>query len=111
MYVVGSQSYEGRSSMIAAHVRPSSVPGTYFMSMYALLEGDITTFAPCVTAGGTLSLFHCCTTVVGRNRPRPTSSHPMYVFPLLYTMSCTRSTNFTYCGSCSTCTSSPPRWM
>src|SRR3954454_25264706 len=77
MYVVGSQSYDGRSSMIAAHVRPSSVPGTYFMSMYALFEGDITTFAPCVTAGGTLSLFHCCTTVVGRNRPRPTSSQPM----------------------------------
>src|SRR5678815_375021 len=88
--------------MIAAHVRPSSVLGVYFMSRYVLGAGDMINFAPCSTAGGTVSLFHCCAMLVGRSFAFPISSHPTIVLPYLYTMSCTRSTNFVYCGSLST---------
>src|SRR5512132_160383 len=86
-YVSGSQSYAPRSSISAAHVRPSSVPRSYFMSRYVLLAGESTSFAPCSTAGGTVSLFHCCATLVGRSFAFPISSHPTIVLPYLYTLS------------------------
>jgi hypothetical protein len=110
MYVAGSHSYAVRSSINAAQVSPSSVFLSYFMSRYVLVAGDITTLAPCCTAGGTVSLFHCWAMLVGRSRAFPISSHPTIVLPCLYTMSCTRSTNLMYCGSLRMCTSSPPMW-
>src|SRR5690349_2101826 len=96
-YAPGFQPQAVSTSMSPAQVCPSFCLRTDFMSRYAWLAGDMTTFVPLATADATaVSLVvvpQNCATVDGGGVACTTSCQPITALPRAVTSGCTRLMN------------------
>src|SRR2546421_3984117 len=91
-YAPGFQPYAFFTSVSPAQSWPSGVCAVYFMSRYAWLAGDSTSFVPCCAAAATAAslvvVSQNCATVDGSGVACTTSCQPCTALPCLATMAC-----------------------